>query len=131
MTTKHTEPAPSHDAHNACQNVFSPMVDILIKAAANRCGEHLVADALLTKALSLLDEAKPAPSISRPLIRSVFMDNGFTIKKGCDDLSPYVYKAAEQLLELAKPIQYASGFSDGYAKASALAEHHAPPFKRT
>lgn len=33
-----------------------------------------------------------------PLIREVFLDNGFTIKQGCDDLKPYVYTAAKQLL---------------------------------
>lgn len=39
----------------------------------------------------------------RAVIREVFMRNGFTIKEGQDDLKPYVYAAAEELLRLAAP----------------------------
>ena len=36
--------------------------------------------------------------LTRAQIRAVFLDSGFTIKPGHDDLLPYVYKAAEALL---------------------------------
>ena len=36
--------------------------------------------------------------LTRAQIRAVFLDSGFTIKPGHDDLHPYVYKAAEALL---------------------------------
>lgn len=36
--------------------------------------------------------------LTRAQIRAVFLDSGFTIKPGEDDLMPYVYKAAEALL---------------------------------
>lgn len=35
-------------------------------------------------------------------IRAVFMRNGFTVKEGHDDLKPYVYAAAEELIALAR-----------------------------
>lgn len=31
-------------------------------------------------------------------IKKIFLKNGFTIKEGHDDLQPYVYKAAKELL---------------------------------
>lgn len=31
-------------------------------------------------------------------IREIFMAAGFTIKPGCDDLKPYVYAAAHELI---------------------------------
>lgn len=37
------------------------------------------------------------------LIREVFLRNGFTIKDGHDDLKPYVYAAARELLALSQP----------------------------
>jgi hypothetical protein len=39
--------------------------------------------------------------VSRDVIRDVFLRNGFTIKPGCGDLKPYVYEAANALLEVA------------------------------
>ena len=39
-----------------------------------------------------------AATLSDEQIRAVFLANGFTIKPGCDDLKPYVYKAARALL---------------------------------
>lgn len=32
-------------------------------------------------------------------IREIFLRNGFTIKEGHDDLKPYVYAAARELIE--------------------------------
>ena len=37
-------------------------------------------------------------TMSDEQIKAVFLANGFTIKPGCDDLKPYVYKAARALL---------------------------------
>ena len=42
--------------------------------------------------------AVAAPVVSDEQIKAVFLANGFTIKPGCDDLKPYVYKAARALL---------------------------------
>lgn len=39
--------------------------------------------------------------MNRDQIRSIFLRNGFTIKEGQDDLKPYVYAAAEELLQAA------------------------------
>jgi hypothetical protein len=39
--------------------------------------------------------------MTKDQIRKVFLRNGFTIKEGQDDLKPYVYAAAEELLKLA------------------------------
>lgn len=36
--------------------------------------------------------------ISKDVIRQIFLDNGFTIKEGCEDLKQYVYDAAYELL---------------------------------
>ena len=47
--------------------------------------------------------AAPVVMPERAVIREVFMRNGFTIKEGQDDLKPYVYAAAEELLRLAAP----------------------------
>lgn len=41
--------------------------------------------------------------MDRPKIKEVFLAHGFTVKEGQDDLKPYVYEAAEALLEAAKP----------------------------
>ena len=49
----------------------------------------------------LADIAQPADPVKVPSnaeIREVFLENGFTIKQGHDDLKPYVYKAARALL---------------------------------
>lgn len=46
--------------------------------------------------------------LSRDAIREVFMRNGFTVKEGQADLKPYVYAAAEELLQLAAPVQRVS-----------------------
>lgn len=35
----------------------------------------------------------------RELIRRIFLGNGYTIKPGQDDLKPYVYEAAEELIQ--------------------------------
>lgn len=32
-------------------------------------------------------------------IREIFLRNGFTIKEGYDDLKPYIYAAARELVE--------------------------------
>ena len=40
----------------------------------------------------------PPPVMSDAQIRDIFMTNGFTIKDGQDDLKPYVYAAARDLL---------------------------------
>ena len=41
-------------------------------------------------------------TMSDEQIKAVFLANGFTIKPGCDDLKPYVYKAARALLALVR-----------------------------
>ena len=41
--------------------------------------------------------------MNRDQIRDIFLRNGFTIKDGQTDLKPYVYAAAEELLELTTP----------------------------
>lgn len=43
-------------------------------------------------------QSKGTP-MNRKRIREVFLTHGFSIKPGCDDLLPYVYQAAEALLE--------------------------------
>jgi uncharacterized coiled-coil protein SlyX len=58
-------------------------------------------------ALSATQPAQAAQPVSRDVIRDVFLRNGFTIKDGCSDLKPYVYAAANALLEVAaaQPVQ--------------------------
>lgn len=46
-------------------------------------------------------EEADSPALSRAVIRSVFLNNGFSIKPGDDDLKPYVYDAAFALLRRA------------------------------
>jgi hypothetical protein len=46
-------------------------------------------------------------------IREVFLAAGFEIKPGCDDLKPYVYKAARDLLALAEKQRHAALDDDG------------------
>lgn len=36
--------------------------------------------------------------MEREQIKQIFLDNGFTVKDGLDDLKPYVYAAAEALI---------------------------------
>ena len=52
-------------------------------------------------AISATQPAQAAQPVSRDVIRDVFLRNGFTIKDGCSDLKPYVYAAANALLEVA------------------------------
>ena len=58
-------------------------------------------------AISATQPAQAAQPVSRDVIRDVFLRNGFTIKDGCSDLKPYVYAAANALLEVAaaQPVQ--------------------------
>lgn len=58
-------------------------------------------------ALSATQPSQAAQPVSRDVIRDVFLRNGFTIKDGCSDLKPYVYAAANALLEVAaaQPVQ--------------------------
>lgn len=46
--------------------------------------------------------AEPVNTLSDAEIREVFLANGFTIKDGHDDLKPYVYTAARELIALAQ-----------------------------
>ena len=48
---------------------------------------------------------KTTQPLDRDAIRAVFMKHGFTIKEGQTDLTPYVYAAAEELIELARSAQ--------------------------
>ena len=68
-------------------------------------------------ALSATQPAQAAQPVSRDVIRDVFLRNGFTIKDGCSDLKPYVYAAANALLEVAaaQPAQVAQPLPVGYA----------------
>ena len=60
----------------------------------------------------------------RAVIREVFMRNGFTIREGQSDLKPYVYAAAEELLQLAAPVQQVS-VPDVSSMARILADRNA------
>ncbi len=46
--------------------------------------------------------AEPGEVLSKDEIREVFLANGFTIKPGHDDLKPYVYAAAREIIALAQ-----------------------------
>lgn len=46
--------------------------------------------------------ADPVEVLSKDEIREVFLANGFTIKPGHDDLKPYVYEAAREIIALAQ-----------------------------
>lgn len=41
------------------------------------------------------------PGLSKPEIRMIFLANGFTVKEGETDLKPYVYQAANALIDAA------------------------------
>ena len=54
-------------------------------------------------------------------IRRIFMEHGFTIKAGCDDLKPYVYAAARALIDEVLALRdetviYGAGFHDGHTR---------------
>lgn len=63
-------------------------------------------------ALSATQPAQAAQPVARDVIRDVFLRNGFTIKDGCSDLKPYVYAAANALLEVAAAQPARRGPSD-------------------
>jgi len=59
--------------------------------------------------------------ISKGQIREIFLANGFTIKKGQEDLKPYVYEAAYALLNIAKLSQSETIYTDN-SKVNAMLE---------
>jgi len=60
-----------------------------------------IAEAARKARLAGMNATPAAPQDERDQIRSVFLENGFTIKPGHDDLQPYVYAAAKALLRRA------------------------------
>ena len=73
---------------------LSPALQTVGELKAFKAGAEWQARAALSPAREPLD---------RETIRAVFMRNGFTIKEGQTDLKPYVYAAAEELLQVAHP----------------------------
>jgi hypothetical protein len=64
--------------------------------------------------------------MNRDQIREIFLRNGFTVKEGQSDLKPYVYAAAEELLQASRPasgdddLAAAQGSMQDFARAADL-----------
>jgi len=87
-------------ARDACKHIDDEWY-----AQAEQCA--LNALHTFAEQFSATQPAQAAQPVSRDVIRDVFLRNGFTIKDGCSDLKPYVYAAANALLEVAaaQPVQ--------------------------